>query len=79
MGYNSYIYKRIYDEYTTKYIQARARADRRAAELHEAFPEIAEIDKMLSDIDKNSKDFSKFSKLRDDISAYLKTILNGLF
>ena len=40
---------------------------------------ISEIDKILSDIDKNSKDFSKFSKLRDDISAYLKTILNGLF
>ena len=48
MGYNSVLYKRIYDEYTSKYLIARARADERRAELHRAIPELAAIDKRLS-------------------------------
>lgn len=48
MGYNSRIYKKIYDEYTTKYLSARQRADERAEELHKNFPEIKKIDKKLA-------------------------------
>ena len=48
MGYNNAIYKKIYDEYTTKYLVARERADARKAELHRAIPELAAIDKELS-------------------------------
>ena len=48
MGYNNSIYKKIYDEYSQKYLIARERADKRAEELHKAIPEIAKIDKELS-------------------------------
>ncbi len=50
MGYNNKIYKKIYDEYTTKYLSARARADAKKAELHSKLPEIAVIDKKLSNV-----------------------------
>ena len=33
MGYNSSIYKKIYDEYSQKYLIARERADVKAQEL----------------------------------------------
>ena len=48
MGYNSSIYKRIYDEYSQKYLIARERADIRAQEVRRAIPEIAKIDRELS-------------------------------
>lgn len=48
MGYNNSVYKRIYDEYSQKYLIARERASVREAELHERIPEIAKIDKELS-------------------------------
>lgn len=48
MGYNNSVYKRIYDEYSQKYLIARERADERARELHRAVPEVARIDKELS-------------------------------
>lgn len=48
MGYNSSIYKKIYDEYSQKYLIARERADRKAHELHIAIPEVAKIDRELS-------------------------------
>lgn len=48
MGYNSSIYKKIYDEYSQKYLIARERADRKAYELHIAIPEVAKIDRELS-------------------------------
>lgn len=48
MGYNKEIYKRIYDEYTTKFLSAREKADQRRAELHRAIPEVAAIDRELS-------------------------------
>lgn len=48
MGYNNSIYKKIYEEYSQKYLIARERADRRARELRVAIPEIAKIDKELS-------------------------------
>ncbi len=48
MGYNSSIYKKIYDEYSQKYLIARERADIKAQELRVAIPEIARIDKELS-------------------------------
>ena len=48
MGYNNSIYKKIYEEYSQKYLIARERADRNAQELHVAIPEVARIDKALS-------------------------------
>ena len=48
MGYNSSIYKKIYDEYSQKYLVARERADIRAQEVRRAIPEIAKIDRELS-------------------------------
>ena len=48
MGYNSSIYKKVYDEYSQKYLVARERADIRAQEVRRAIPEIAKIDRELS-------------------------------
>lgn len=48
MGYNTSIYKKIYDEYSQKYLVARERADMRAQELRCAIPELSKIDKELS-------------------------------
>ena len=48
MGYNSSIYKRIYDEYSQKYLVARERADSKAREVRAAIPEVARIDRELS-------------------------------
>lgn len=48
MAYNNSVYKKIYDEYSQKYLIARQRANERARELHNLFPEIASIDIELS-------------------------------
>lgn len=48
MGYNSSIYKKIYDEYTGKYLIARERADERLREVHKAIPELVKLDRELS-------------------------------
>ncbi len=48
MGYNTSIYKKIYDEYSQKYLVARERADIKAQEIRRAIPEIAKIDRELS-------------------------------
>jgi DNA replication protein DnaC len=48
MGYNNSVYKKIYDEYTQKYLIAREKADERARELRAKIPELAKIDKELS-------------------------------
>lgn len=48
MGYNNSVYKKIYDEYSQKYLIARERAQRRQAELHSRIPEVARIDRELS-------------------------------
>lgn len=48
MGYNSSIYKKVYDEYSQKYLIARERADIKAQEVRRAIPEIAKIDRELS-------------------------------
>ena len=48
MGYNSSIYKKVYDEYSQKYLIARERADIKAQELRIVIPEIAWIDRELS-------------------------------
>ncbi len=48
MGYNNSVYKKIYDEYSQKYLIARQRADERAAELRGAIPSLARIDRELS-------------------------------
>ena len=48
MGYNNSVYKKIYDEYSQKYLVARERADARARELRIKIPELAKIDKELS-------------------------------
>ena len=48
MGYNSSIYKKIYDEYSQKYLIARDRSDKKAQELQYAIPEVAIIDRELS-------------------------------
>ena len=48
MGYNNSVYKKIYDEYTQKYLIAREKADERARELRHKIPELAKIDRELS-------------------------------
>lgn len=48
MGYNNSVYKKIYDEYSQKYLIARERAIERERELHASIPEVARIDKELS-------------------------------
>lgn len=48
MGYNRDNYKRIREEYQTKYLRAREAADARRMELHSRFPAIAEMDRALS-------------------------------
>ena len=48
MGYNTSIYKKIYDEYSQKYLVARERADIKAQEVRRSIPEIAKIDRELS-------------------------------
>ncbi len=48
MGYNNSIYKKIYEEYSQKYLLARDRADAKAREVRAKIPEIAKIDKQLS-------------------------------
>lgn len=48
MSYNNSVYKKIYDEYSQKYLIARQKATERERELHRLFPEIAEIDQELS-------------------------------
>lgn len=48
MGYNNSIYKKIYDEYSQKYLIARQRAAERERELHSKVAGVAEIDRALS-------------------------------
>ena len=48
MGYNQENYKRIREEYRTKYLRAYEEANRRMAEVHAKSPEIAAIDRELS-------------------------------
>lgn len=48
MGYNSSVYKKIYDEYSQKYLIARERANERARGLHAVIPELVRIDRQLS-------------------------------
>jgi len=48
MGYNRDNYKRIREEYQTKYLRAREAADARRMELHSLFPPVAEMDRDLS-------------------------------
>lgn len=48
MAYNNSVYKKIYDEYSQKYLIAREKADQRARELRMSIPELAKIDKELS-------------------------------
>ena len=48
MGYNQENYRRIREEYRTKYLRAYEEADRRMAELHAISPELAALDRRLS-------------------------------
>ena len=48
MGYNREDYVRIKAEYSNKYLKARAAADLRQSELHDAIPEVRSIDAILS-------------------------------
>ena len=48
MGYNQENYKRVREEYRTKYLRAYEEANRRMAEVHAKSPEIAAIDRELS-------------------------------
>ncbi|MBQ8397020.1 MAG: ATP-binding protein [Clostridia bacterium] len=49
MGYNRENFRRIKEEYETKYLRARAEADRRRAEVAARLPEVAEIDRAMRD------------------------------
>lgn len=48
MGYNAENFKRIADEYSKKNLRATEKAEARLAELHRLFPEVKEIDSVLS-------------------------------
>jgi len=48
MAYNNSVYKKIYDEYSQKYLIARERAHEKERELHLLIPELATLDKELS-------------------------------
>ncbi len=48
MGYNQENYKRIREEYRTKYLRAREVAQERRFELHANIPAVAEIDRELA-------------------------------
>lgn len=48
MGYNQDNYRRIREEYATKYLKAQEAADLRREEIYLAIPEIREADKQLS-------------------------------
>ncbi|MBE6575177.1 MAG: DNA replication protein DnaC [Ruminococcaceae bacterium] len=50
MGYNRENFRRIKQEYETKYLDARAEAETRRAELHARFPEVAEIDAAMHEL-----------------------------
>lgn len=47
MGYNQDNYRRVRQEYETKYLKAHEAADMRRAEVHAAIPEINEIDRKM--------------------------------
>lgn len=49
MGYNRENYKRIREEYQTKYLRAREAADARRMELHSFIPAVADLDRSLSE------------------------------
>ena len=49
MGYNRENYKRIREEYRTKYLKAREAADARRLELHSMLPAVADLDRTLSE------------------------------
>lgn len=49
MGYNRENYKRIREEYRTKYLKAREAADARRLELHSMLPAVADLDRALSE------------------------------
>lgn len=48
MAYNNSVYKKIYDEYSQKYLIARERAQNRERELYLLIPELKVLDKELS-------------------------------
>ena len=48
MGYNKENYKRVREEYRTKYLRAYEEAARRTAELHAKSPELKALDRQLS-------------------------------
>lgn len=50
MGYNRENFRRIKEEYETKYLNARAEADRRRRELEARFPEIADLDRAMHEV-----------------------------
>ena len=49
MGYNRDNYKRIREEYQTKYLRAREAADARRLEIHSRLPAVADLDRSLSE------------------------------
>ena len=49
MGYNRENYRRIREEYQTKYLRAREAAEERRLALHALYPAVAEMDRALSE------------------------------
>ena len=47
MSYNKQNYRRIREEYSTKYLKDREAADLRREEVHAAIPETEELDRQL--------------------------------
>lgn len=49
MSFNRENYKRIKEEYSGKYLKARDAAEMRRLSIHESIPQVAQIDRLLSD------------------------------
>ena len=64
-------YTRIREEYATKYLVAREEADLRRAEVHLAIPEVAEIDRALSE---TGLSLMKASMQGDDVQSHIAAV-----
>lgn len=78
MSFNRENYKRIKEEYDGKYLKAREAAKIRREQIHTALPEVAEIDRELSDMGLSliaatmKGDSALVQKLRDGNTALLE-------
>lgn len=72
MGYNKENYARIRQEYADKNLRAKEAADRRAEELHQKYPELLKIDRVLAETGLNI--FREAMKGREGLDERLKKL-----